>query len=123
MSEENQPTIEDKVEMLERLIKALTGAKDLNYRDWGIGGKRVILTNVNVDDVKFANTCGEKEYAGLVLEFDAEPCVVESPTEEFFSTNSAIINAEIWFWTDPWKRIEDLEKEVQSLSEKAKENE
>lgn len=118
-----QPTDKDKIEMLERLVKALTGAKELDYMDWGLGGKRVVLTDVEVDDVRFVNTCGTNEYAGLVLEFDAEPYVVEPPIEiadDVLPTTTARINAEIWFWEDPWTTIENLKEQVHGLQGSAK---
>jgi len=119
MSKERpQPSIEDKVVLLERLVIGLTGAKEIRYIDWGEWSKRVILVNVDVNDVKFANTYGENEYAGMVLEFEAEPCVVDPPSDEFLPANDAKINAEIWFWEDPWTTIEKLKEKIQSFDTK-----
>ena len=123
-----QPSDEDKVQMLERLIKALTGAKRLTYADWKFGGKRISLEDVDVHDVKLVSTCGEKEYAGLVLEFNAEP-YLEEPIPELLPDDvkiedledcyTARIDADIWFWKDPWTTIEELKEKIQSLSENA----
>lgn len=125
-----QPSDKDKIQMLERLIKALTGAKRLTYADWKYGGKRISLEDVDVHDVKFASTCGENEYAGLVLEFDATP-YIEEPAPEFLPDDvkiedlepcyTARIDAEIWFWKDPWTTIEELKEKNQTLSETARE--
>ena len=108
-----------KIKNMIRLIKALTGAKGIKCHAYPMGDGRIILEDVDVEDVRFVNAYGTNEYAGMVLEFDAEPCVVDPPSDEFFPANSAIINAEIWFWEDPWTTIEELKEKVQSMSESA----
>ena len=113
-------TDELKIKNLTRLVKALTGAKEVGCHSYPMGDGRIILEDIEVDDVRFANAWGTNEYTGLVLEFEAEPCVVEPPSEEFLPANDAIINAEIWCWEDPWTTIDELKEQVQSLSEKAR---
>ena len=115
------PPIELKLEWLERLVRGLTGAKEIQYRKLHKMDNRVLLINVHIDNVRFVGAYNTNEYAGMVLDFEAEPCVIEPPSDEFFPANSATINAEIWFWTDPWKKIEDLEAELQSCKETVKE--
>ena len=120
-----QPTDTDKIEMLERLVLALTGAEELSYANRGMGGKQIILTDIEVDDVRFANTCGTNEYAGLVLEFEPEHYIAEPPPElsdKLLPTPAARINAEIWFWEDLWKTIEELRKKVSDLQGNCGEN-
>lgn len=114
------PPMELKLEWLERLVRGLTGAKDVQYKKLHEMDNRVLLIDVDVDNVRFVEAYNSNEYAGMVLDFEAEPCVVEPSSDEFSPANSAIINAEIWFWTDPWKKIEDLEAELQSCKEKVK---
>lgn len=109
-----------KIKNLTRLLKALTGAKGVRCYSYPMGDGRIILEDVDVDDVRFVNTWGTNEYAGIVLEFNAEPCVVEPPSDEFFPANSAVINAELWFWEDPWATIEELKEEVCGLRKRVK---
>jgi len=104
-----------KIKNMTRLLQALTGAKGVKCQSYPMGDGIIILEDIEVDNVRFANTCGDNEYAGLVLEFEAEPCVVDPPTDEFFPANDAVINAEIWCWEDPWDTIDALREEVQTL--------
>ena len=108
-----------KIKNLTRLVEALTGAKKIRCRTYPFGDGRIILEDIEVDNVRFANALGTNEYAGLVLEFEAEACVLEPPSEEFFSV---VINAEIWCREDPWTTIDELKAQVQSLQKKASEN-
>ena len=118
MSEYPKPPVwlemkdELKIKNMIRLIKALTGAKGIKCHAYPMGDGRIILEDIDVDDVRFVNAYGTNEYGGMVLEFEGEPCVVEPPSDEFLPMNDAIINAEIWFWEDPWATIDELRKQI-----------
>lgn len=110
-----------KVRCLERLVKALTGARDIIYHRYPMGDGRVVLTDICPEDIKFH---GYDEgisidyYPNAVRVTDREilPEFRRGPLDGW----DVRIDAWIYFWEDPWKTIDELRKRVDELVEELK---
>ena len=100
-----------KIEMLERLVKTLSGAKDIEYTK-NIRGipYRIRLKDVDPDDVKIKNSD-----EGLSVDFGATITKNDEWEAKLFGKLAAIVTAEIWFNEDPWKTIDELKDQIKEL--------
>ena len=113
-----EPTDKEKIGALERILKSITYADEIRYKKYGkeMEWFYVIFVGARPNHLRLR---GYSE--GLYISWDAEPYEVEPPSEEFLPTQVARLLGEVWIQNDPRKIIEELEKKIQSLSEKVKE--
>jgi len=107
----------DKIEALERIIKAITYADEIRYpkNPHKIMLERIQFVGANPDHLYFR---GYSE--GLEIDWDAEYYEDEVPEELGGGiTMSARLIGEVWIQEDLWKTVQDLKQEIQSLSESA----
>ena len=112
---------EEKIEILERILKAVTYADEIRYPDKVHDAmlNRVQFVGANPD---FLHLRGYSE--GLEIDWDAEYYESEVP-EEFGggTTMNARLVGEVWVGLDMWKTIQDLRKQLSQFIEKGEKNE
>jgi len=97
---------EMKIKNLERLVKALVGARGISYHKYPMGDGRIVLEDVYPEDIKFNMP---DEY--VQVEFVPEPFVkmqddVDKPYLD------ARIDAWVYFWENPWDTIDELKEKL-----------
>lgn len=111
-------TTEQKCVLYERILKYMMGATEIRFKSLSKEGDYGFIEFVDVDRNAFKV---EGFDDGLYLEYGSEAYMEDyggaiEPREE------TRIITEIWFGEDPWATIKALKKQVQSLSEKAKDH-
>lgn len=110
---------EEKIEALERILKAITYTDEITYKsgEHGYLLDRIQFHGANPDYLKFR---GYSE--GLDLDWDAEPHEEEVP-EEFGGgiTDHPRLVGEIWIQDDMWKTIQDLREQLSEFTTKDEE--
>lgn len=105
---------DEKVKLLERILKWLTGAKEIRYHTtkpfsskWGW----IELVDVEPDEL---HTHGWDD--GLHFDWNSEVYDDEF-VEKLFDKPPTRIIAEIWYDVDPYARIEELEKQLKEAEQ------
>lgn len=105
---------DEKVKLLERILKWLTGATEIRYHtkepfssEWGW----IELVDVEPDEIH------EHGYDdGLHFNWNSE-IYDDEFLEEMFKEKPTRIIAEIWYDIDPYTRIEELEKKLEEMEQ------
>lgn len=104
----------DKVEILERILRDLTGATEIRWDSvhiWkGQINGYVQLVGADPDDVKLGGYDN-----GLELGYDSEPYDDEMLGKK---VKSSRIIVDVWIGPDPWKRVEELESQLKEKKAK-----